>query len=317
MIPARRKFFLDASRILCGATLLPGLTQGYSLSRFDKKYIRINGKKMAYHRAGKGTPVLFLHGNPTSSYLWRNVIPFISGSHLCIAPDLIGMGDSEKLDAGYPDRYTYKCHWDFLDKFIRKSFGDDKIVLVSHDWGGVLAQDWARQHEEQVRGLVIMETFLQPNITGQTPEAVVQWFRNFRNAEFEEKVLGENHFVENVLIKSLPNLSDADKLEYRRPFGTREARLPTLIWPRQAPIDSDPDFTHQVFVENMNFMSITNIPKLFICAEPGAMLGHESRKNVIRQWPNLVEVKVKGNHFIQEQCPDDIGKAIADWIAKL
>lgn len=317
MKKSRRDFIRDLS-LLSGALFLrplQGLSQQFP--KFKKRFVSLNTRRMAYHVTGKGQAILFLHGNPTSSYLWRKIIPYVSSDSLCIAPDLIGMGDSDKLDQSYPGRYTFTCHQDFLEKFITKVIGDKEVILVGHDWGGVLLHDWARRHENQVKGVVFMETFLEPNITGQTPEFAIQWFRNFRTEEFKRKVLDENHFVENVLFKSLPTLSEADKEIYRKPFRTSEDRLPTLIWPQEVPIDKVPEVTHNVFISNLEFMSTSKIPKLFISAEPGALLGHEGRKNVIRQWPNLTEVKVKGNHFIQEQCPEEIGMGLAKWVSGL
>jgi haloalkane dehalogenase len=314
---SRRTFIRTMAGFFGAGLIFPWKVLAAPIKKFQKRFVRVNKRKMAFHQAGKGDPILFLHGNPTSSYLWRNIIPIVSDRMLCIAPDLIGMGDSDKLNSAYPERYTFACHQDFLEKFIEKVIGDKKVILVGHDWGGVLSHDWARRHESKVRGIVLMETFLQPNITGETPEGVIQWFRNFHTEEYKHKVLQENHFVENVLLKSLPELDENDKEEYRRPFSHHEHRLPTLVWPQQVPIDRIPQRTHDTFVRNMEFMATTKIPKLFISAEPGAMLGHEARKSVIRLWPNLIEVKVKGNHFIQEQCPEEIGKAIARWIPTL
>lgn len=273
---------------------------------------------MTFLECGKGDPIIFIHGNPTRAYLWRNIIPHLMKQGRCIAPDLIGMGSSDKLDNAVQDRYTFMCHQRFVNSFLNEVIKkNDRVVLVGHDWGGVLSHDWARNNEDRVRGIVFMETFLEPNLTGQTPEFVIQWFKNFRTEEFKNKVLNENHFIENILLKSLPHLTETDKKIYRKPYENAEGRMPTLIWPQEVPIDRDPEQTHTVFLQNMEFMARTKIPKLFISAEPGALLGHETRKNVIRKWPNLTEVKVSGNHYIQEQCPDDIGIAISSWLRRL
>ncbi|MDX1939240.1 MAG: haloalkane dehalogenase [Saprospiraceae bacterium] len=285
---------------------------------FNKKKIRILGKSIAYYQGGAGDPVVFFHGNPTSSYLWRNVIPYVEPYGTCIAPDLIGMGDSEKLLDTFRDRYTFQCHQAFLDKFLKKILHRRKVILVAHDWGGVLAIDWAKRNEYQVKGIAFMETFLEPLETGKTPDFAINWFKAFHSKELEEQVLQKNHFVEQVLLAGLPHLSEQDKETYRKPFkNAGEDRLPTLVWPRQVPTDGAPSDTHEVFLENMAFMAKTNIPKLFINAEPGGLIRTEAQRNIIRQWPNLTEAKVTGNHFIPEQCPDDIGKAVAAWLAKL
>jgi haloalkane dehalogenase len=284
-----------------------------------EKKIAVLGSRMNYLTAGKGnTAIVFLHGNPTRAHLWRNIIPYVSSMGFCVAPDLIGMGGSAKLAPEVTDRYQFSCHQRFLDAFLHRVLkANQQVVLIGHDWGGVLSHDWARRNPERVKGIALMETFLEPNITGQTPEPVIQWFRNFRTEEFKNKVLNENHFLEQVFLRSLPELPEKDREVYRSAYQSNEDRLPTLIWPREVPIDKTPELTHKVFLENINFMSRTTIPKLFISADPGALLGHEVRKNVIRQWPELTEVKVKGNHYIQEQCPDDIGKALQQWLATL
>lgn len=314
-----RKEFLKAALVTNALTLMAFTDNSLPAPELKEKKLNVLGKKINYLTAGKGkTAIVFLHGNPTRAHIWRNIIPYASSFGLCIAPDLIGMGDSDKLDEETTGRYEFACHQRFLDAFLDKILSKTQsVILVGHDWGGVLSHDWARKNHTRVRGIVFMETFLEPNITGQTPEPVIQWFRNFRMDEFKSKVLNENHFIENIFFKSLPELPESDREIYRRPYKNKHDRLPTLIWPREVPIDKTPEFTHNVFLQNIDFMSQTDIPKLFISAEPGALLGHEARKNVIRQWPQLTEAKVKGNHYIQEQCPDDIGKALQHWLTTL
>jgi haloalkane dehalogenase len=320
-IESRREFIKRlttvVSWIFFGTSAL-GFSYPTLQTKVKERSLKVFGKKMTYLEAGEGSPIIFFHGNPTRAYLWRNILPIVANKGLCIAPDLIGMGNSDKLDAQMDGRYTYKCHRQFIDEFLEQILQEnDKVILVGHDWGGVLSHDWARRNEARVRGIAFMETFLEPCITGSTPEPVIKWFRNFRTKEFEDKVLKENHFLESVFFKGLPNLTEESRSIYRAPFPDIESRLPTLIWPREVPIDEDPLYTHQVFSENKNFMATTKIPKLFINAEPGALLGNEFRRSEIRKWSNVTEVKVEGNHFIQEQCPKDIGGALSSWISLL
>lgn len=276
----------------------------------------VMGKSMTYLVCGSGDPVVFLHGNPTRAYLWRKIFPHIQQNSLCIAPDLIGMGSSEKLGAEIEDRYSFGCHARYLDNLLLQIIPNGKkVIMVGHDWGGVLAIDWAKRHADRVKGIAFMETFLEPHQTGSTPQGVIDWFKNFASEDMERAVLENNFFVENVFLKGLSGMTNEDREMYRNPYKSPgESRLPTLIWPRQVPIDGLPKETTDVFTDNMNFMLSTGIPKLFINADPGALLGSEARRNIIRKWPNLKEVVVRGNHFIQEQCPDEIGRAISTWI---
>ena len=287
---------------------------------YSKKFIKINGLRMAYHEEGKGDPVIFLHGNPTSSYEWRKIIPYVSSLYKCLAPDLMGMGSSEKVPASIENRYTYEYQYAAIEKFI-EAVADkkDKIIFATHDWGAVIAIHWARLHPERVKGIAFMETFLEPLETGKTPDFAINWFANWRTPEMERAVLDSNRFVEQVLFGDAGKyLTEKDKEEYRKPFvNAGEERLPTLIWPRQVSIDKDPLLTHNVLLGNMEFMATTQIPKLFINADPGALLSVEQRRAVIRKWPNLKEVKVKGHHFIQESSPDEIGLFLKEWMKEL
>jgi haloalkane dehalogenase len=291
-----------------------------SITSYKKNYISIDGLQMAYHQEGKGSPILFFHGNPTSSYEWRKIIPHISGLGKCIAHDMMGMGNSSKVPATVANRYTYEYHYAVIEKFIDKIVEKKKkIILVAHDWGGVLAIHWARLHPGRVKGIAFMETFLEPLETGKSPAFAIDWFRNWRTAEMEKAILDSNRFVEKVLFGDAGKyLTDADKEEYRKPFkNIGEDRLATLMWPRQVSIDKDPINNHTVLIDNMQFMATTELPKLFVNAEPGALLAAEPRRAVIRKWPNLKEVKVKGGHFIQESSPDEIGNFLSEWIKQL
>jgi haloalkane dehalogenase len=281
------------------------------------KKIKILGNSMSYITAGQPTNkvFVFIHGNPTRAYLWRNIMPYLAALGTTVAPDLIGMGDSDKLTNAEAERYTFKCHERYLNEFIQNVVPKDKmIVLIGHDWGGVLSHNWARHNRQRVAGICFMETFLEPHISGQTPEYVIKWFMDFRGEKMTDAVIQNNHFVETVFLKNLPQLTEQDRLIYRTPFmNAGDDRLPTLIWPQEAPIDGTPQYTTDVFVKNMDFMGSTKIPKLFVNATPGALLGNEARRKVIRTWPSLTEVAVPGNHYIQEQCPTLIGEALVKW----
>ena len=280
----------------------------------------MGGYKMAYHESGKGPVVMFFHGNPTSSYEWRKIIPRLNHSYKCIAHDRMGMGDSDKIPATVPNRYTYEFQYNMVNNFISQVTNKkEKIFMVAHDWGAVIAIQWARMNPERVKGIAFMETFLEPLESGKSPEFAIQWFKNWRSEEMQMAVTDSNRFVEHVLFGDIGKyLSTEEKETYRKPFiNSGDDRLPTLIWPRQVSIDKAPMTTHTVLLENMQFMAWTQIPKLFINAEPGALLSSEARRNVIRKWPNLKEVKVKGAHFIQESSPSEIGLHVKAWIASL
>lgn len=290
-------------------------------SIIQRSKIQVFGVNMSYlsTRDHSDTVIVFIHGNPTQAYMWRNIIPYVSDVATCIAPDLIGMGESDKLPSSMQDRYTFLCHELYLNEFLQRTIGaDKKLILVGHDWGGVLAQAYARKNQQRVAGIVIMETFLEPHYTGQVPQPVIDWFAAFRTDSVATQVLENNFFVERVLISNVKALTEYDKSMYRKPFiQAGEDRLPTLIWPREVPIDGLPKDTDQVFKLNLAFMNETGISKLFINAEPGALLAPETRRNKIRSWPNITEARVQGNHYVPEQSPDAIGTAILKWINEL
>jgi haloalkane dehalogenase len=286
---------------------------------FPKRFAAVGGKRMAYVELGEGEPVfLFLHGNPTSSYLWRNVMPKAAGLSRCIAPDLIGMGDSDKLDNPGPLTYRFTAHRDFLWGFIEAAVGPERpILLVAHDWGAALAFDWANQHRERVLGIAYMEAIVRPLSWAEWPEASRRVFQGFRAPTGEEMILDRNLFVERVLPASiLRQLAPEEMAEYRRPFQNREDRWPTLAWPREIPIDGEPADVVALAAAYAEWMAESEIPKLFINAEPGAILTGAPRE-FCRGWHNQTEVTVKGSHFIQEDSGPEIGQAIADWAATL
>jgi haloalkane dehalogenase len=285
-----------------------------------KKWAMVAGRRMAYVEAGAGTPaLLLLHGNPTSSYLWRAVLPEVAAVRRCIAPDLIGMGDSEKLANPGPATYRFATHRDFLWRFIDGVLGDEpRIVVVGHDWGSALAFDWANHHRERVAGIVYMEAIVRPLVWAEWPEASRRAFQGFRSPAGEEMILDRNLFVERVLPASiLRQLAPAEMEEYRRPFaGARENRWPTLAWPREIPLDGEPADVTALVAAYAEWMAANEIPKLFINADPGAILVGTQRE-FCRAWHNQSEVTVKGSHFIQEDSGSEIGRAIAAWAAGL
>jgi haloalkane dehalogenase len=281
-----------------------------------KKFVTVNGRRMAYVELGNGDPVLlFLHGNPTSSYLWRNVMPQVADGGRCVAPDLIGMGDSDKLENTGPDTYGFATHRKFLWGFVESAIGPDSpLVIVGHDWGSALGFDWANHHRDRVRGIVYMEAIVRPLVWAEWPEASRRVFQGFRSATGEEMILDKNMFVERVLPASiLRQLEPAEMAEYRRPFAnSREDRWPTLSWPREIPIDGEPRSIIELVSAYAKWMAGNDIPKLFVNAEPGAILVGAQRE-FCRQWPNQTEVTVNGIHFIQEDAAYEIGNAIARW----
>jgi haloalkane dehalogenase len=281
-----------------------------------KKTVDVLGARMAYHERGEGAPVLFLHGNPTSSYLWRDVIPELDGLGRLIAPDLIGMGDSAKLPNPGPDTYRFTTHRDYLGGFIDAVIGPtESLVLVVHDWGSALGFDWANRHRSRVRGIAYMEGIVRPVASwGEWSASATPIFQGFRSDKGETMILERNMFVERVLPGSvLRKLTEAEMTEYRRPFLQAEDRWPTLTWPRQIPIAGEPADVVQISAAYSQWMAENDIPKLFINAEPGAILIGAPRE-FCRSWKNQTEVTVPGSHFIQEDSGPAIGRAVAGWI---
>ena len=283
-----------------------------------QQFADVNGKRIAYLDAGSGDPIVLLHGNPTSSFLWRNIIPELEGCGRVIAPDLIGQGDSDKLPASEgPDRYSFEAAFDYLDGLLRNIGADQNVTLVIHDWGSGLGFHWARLNPESVKGIAYMEAIVTPVTWEDWPEGARGIFKGFRSSKGEDLVLERNMFVEAVLPSSIiRELSGDEMAAYRAPFGTPEHRQPTLNWPRQIPIDGEPAHMVELVDAYAHFMASTDIPKLFINADPGSILVGKQRE-FCRSWPNQTEVTVKGLHFIQEDSPIEIGQAVAAWHADL
>jgi haloalkane dehalogenase len=286
--------------------------------QYDKRCTQVAGRTMAYVDAGAGDPIVLLHGNPTSSYLWRNVIPHLEPLGRCIAPDLIGMGDSEKLTPSGPERYRFVEHRDYLDGLLAALGVDGRVTLVVHDWGSALGFDWAHRHRDRVRGIAYMEAIVCPLSWASWPEAVRPLFQALRSPAGDAMVLEQNVFVEQVLPAGvLRRLADVEMDVYRQPYREPgESRRPTLTWPRQIPLEGEPADVTAIVEAYGAWLAASDVPKLFINAEPGAILVGEQRE-LCRRWPRQREVTVPGSHFVQEDAPDEIGRAIAAWLEAL
>lgn len=276
---------------------------------------------MAYHESGSGDPIIFLHGNPTSSYLWRNVIPHLQHLGRCIAPDMIGMGDSDPLPNSGPNTYDFSTHRDYLFDFFEAIGATERITLVIHDWGSGVGLAYAQQFPERVKGIAYMEAILRPSAIPLPPEPTQGLFSIFRSERGEEAILQNNVFVEQILIGGLGYfLTEADKSEYRRPFRLAgESRRPTLTWPRELPFSGGPDETTRLVQSYSDWLAGSDVPKLFLRANPGALLStSEANADLIawiRGFENQREVTIFGTHYVQEVSPHAIGRAVADWMS--
>ena len=281
---------------------------------------------MAYRQVGSGDPIVFLHGNPTSSYLWRNIMPHVAALGRCIAPDLIGMGDSGKLKGS---QYRFFDHRRYLDALLEILDVRRNVILVVHDWGSALGFDWANRHRDAVKGIAYMEAITAPAIVDPESPTAKQFYYFMRTDEAERRVIDDNMFVEDIFLNSLANrLSEGDKAIYRQPWvAGGENRRPLITWPREIPVNGEPKDVHDVVVSYQQWMEVNSIPKLFLRGEPAViMVEGENRLTAARAWSNQTEVEVPGdpdtefpaaNHYIQEQCPDEIGQALAQWIRAL
>ena len=282
-----------------------------------KRMVEVLGHQMAYVEEGTGDPIVLLHGNPTSSFLWRSVIPRLAPLGRCIAPDLIGMGDSNKLTNTGPGSYRFVEHRRYVDAFLEAVGVNGPATLVLHDWGSALGFDWAARHPGAVRAIAYMEAIVCPVTWGDWPDAARDIFQAFRSPAGEELVLERNLFVEAVLPASIQRrLTEEEMTEYRRPFSSPgEDRRPTLTWPREIPMEGDPADVVEIVERYGAWLAASmQVRKLFVNAEPGAILTGRQR-DLCRSWPNQTEVTVSGIHFIQEDSGDQIGAAIASWLA--
>ena len=270
---------------------------------------------MTHVELGSGDPIVFLHGNPTSSYLWRNVMPHVASLGRCLAPDLIGMGGSGPAEGG---RYRFEDHRRYLDAWLEAVGVSERVTLVVHDWGSGLGFDWARRHRSAVKGIAYMEAIVMPLTWADWPEAARSIFQAMRSEAGEEIVLEKNVFVERILPSAvIRDLTEEEMTVYRKPFLERgESRRPTLTWPREIPLDGEPQDMVEIVGDYAAWLSRSDVPKLFIDAEPGSILTGRQRE-FARRWPNQEEVTVAGRHFIQEDSPEPIGRAIREWLTEL
>jgi haloalkane dehalogenase len=283
----------------------------------EMKFAFVHGRRMAYIDEGEGDAIVFQHGNPTSSYLWRNVMPHCRGLGRLIACDLIGMGASDKLSSTGPSSYGYAEHRQFLHSLWDQLSLGSNVIFVLHDWGSALGFEWASNRPGRVQGIAYMEAIVCPLTWADWPENARRVFQGFRSDAGEEMVIEKNIFVERVLPGSIiRKLTSEEMAVYGQPFAQPgEDRRPTLTWPRMLPIDGEPADVVKVVSEYAARLTSSPVPKLFINAEPGSILVGRQR-DFCRSWPNQTEVTVKGIHFIQEDSPDEIGKALADFVRR-
>jgi haloalkane dehalogenase len=284
---------------------------------YKKQWQKVHGSEMAYVEVGEGDPIVLLHGNPTSSYLWRNILPHLQPLGRCIAPDLIGMGDSDKLPDSGPDSYRFVEHRRYLDGLLEALDVRERVTLVLHDWGSALGFDWANRHRDAVKRIAFMEAIVAPQGRDHWDSMGMRSaLESLRSDAGETMVLQDNFFIEEILPNAvLRTLSDEEMAEYRRPFiEPGEGRRPTLTWPRQIPIDGEPADVTAAAAAYADWLGTSDVPKLFLKVEPGAILTNDSLVNLVRGWPALTEKTVAGVHFVQEDSPDEIGRAIVDWM---
>jgi haloalkane dehalogenase len=287
---------------------------------YQKQRRRVLGREMAYVDVGEGDAIVLLHGNPTSSYLWRNVLPHLEPRGRCIAPDLVGMGDSDKLPDSGPGSYRFVEHRRYLDALLEALDVHERVTLVVHDWGSALGFDWANRHRAAVKGIAYMEAIVQPQAWDHWDKVNMRpVLKALRSEAGETMVLKDNFFVEQILPKAvLRTLSVEEMAEYRRPFAEPgEGRRPTLTWPRQIPIEGDPADVAAIAVAYADWLATSSVPKLFVKAEPGLLIAGGANLDFARRLPAQTQVTVAGLHFVQEDSPDEIGQAISDWMGAL
>lgn len=280
---------------------------------YERHRIALLETEISYVDTGAGEPVVFLHGNPTSSYLWRNVIPHVEGLGRCLAPDLVGMGDSGAAPDG---SYRFVDHARYLDAWF-EALGLTNVTLVVHDWGSALGFYWAYRHPERVRGIAYMEAVVRPLTWEEWRDESRQIFQDLRSEAGEEMVLEKNLFIEGILPSAvLRDLTEEEMNVYRRPYlEPGESRRPTLTWPRKLPINGEPEDVVSIVDDYSKWLAQSDVPKLFVNAEPGAILTG-SQREFCRTWPNQEEVTVRGVHFVQEDSPHEIGEAVATFVRR-
>ena len=287
--------------------------------RYPKRRIDVgDGLHMATVDHGEGDPIVFLHGNPTSSYLWRNVIPHVEHLGRCIAPDLIGFGDSDKLPNSGPSSYRFVENRTHLDRLLAELGVERNVVLVVHDWGSGLGFDWARRHPDAIAGIAYLEANVAPRSWRQLTEAGQEFFRRLRSDEGERMALEDNVFLQHGLPGGvIRDLTDEELAEYRRPFlEPGEGRRPTLTWPREIPFDGEPADVHDIVAAYAEWLAASPVPKLLVDVTEGDTLTGELL-DFARTFPNQTEVQIVGRHFAQEDSPDELGQALKTWIENL
>lgn len=315
----RRQVLRAATGIAVGPIALSPAGAAAQPLPANKKFASVRGLPMAYYESGQGRPMVFLHGNPTSSYQWRHIIPHVEHLGRCIAPDMIGMGDSAPLPNSGPGVYTYPTHRDYIFELLAQLGVTDDVIFVLHDWGSAMGFEWAYQHPDRVRGLAYYEAMVRPPDTPR-PEPVDGPFVLLRSAAGEAAVLEDNFFVERMLIEPLKYyLGEEEIAEYRRPFlRPGESRRPTLEWPLELPLGGRPERNDALMREYSAWLAQdTRIPKLFIRGEPGAIFAFEPALRFVRSFKNQREVTVYGTHHLQDTGPDAMGRALAEWIDSL
>lgn len=322
MAPVNRRDWLQAATALALAPMGAGIVPAQTAIRpwrEQKKTARVRGLNMAYFEAGQGDPIVFLHGNPTSSYLWRNIIPHVQHLGRCIAPDLIGMGDSDRLPDSGPNRYTFKDHQEYLFGLFDALNLGNAVALVIHDWGSALGTTWAQRNPTRVKGIAYMEAIIEPPDAPRPAPAAGTAFATYRSPAGEQAVLQENRFVESLISGLQYYLTPEDAAEYRRPYLVPgESRRPTLTWPRELPLGGEPKGTYNLVREYSDWLAAdSRIPKLFVRAQPGALLARPEVLAFVRGFKNQTEATVFGPHFVQEVSPHAIGRALEKWIVSI
>lgn len=279
----------------------------------ELRRIRVLDSEISFVDTGQGDPIVFLHGNPTSSYLWRNIIPYVSGLGRCLAPDLVGMGWSGKSPR---QAYRFIDHAAYLDAWFEALGLTRNVILVGHDWGSVLGFHRAFRYPRQFKAIAYMEAIALP-LRWEDFEEVAEIFRALRSDRGERMIFEDNFFVERILPASvIRKLGQDEMIAYRRPFLERESRLPTLVWPRQIPVEGEPADVNVIVERCGNWLSRSDLPKLLVLSDPGGIMRGRSRE-FCRSWPNQREIIVKGKHFLQEDSPEEIGQALAEFVREL
>ncbi len=286
--------------------------------KYTKKYKDIKNSKIAFIDEGSGDTFLFLHGNPTSSFLWRNIAPHVEDIGRIVIPDLIGMGDSDKLEGVDNPGYKYHGQYSYLTALMDELDLGDNIHLIIHDWGSAMGFQFARENQDRIKSITYMEAIVMPLTWDQWPDPATKIFGLFRSEAGEELVLEKNFFVERILLAdSSTGYTEEEENEYIRPFiNPGEDRRPTLTWPRQIPLDGEPSEVVEEVRLNAEFHKESDIPKLFINADPGSILIGDQRE-FARSWKNQTEITVSGNHFIQEDSSEEIGAALRNFVESL